>query len=162
MLEGREFFDLTNHKPIFHALGMSLSSHRIFDTFLARTMWLLTPSHAHPSCPALLPFLVTKALSASQAVCSAHAHPSCPASSLLPFPHSSTPRIVRKPRWRGMSALRIHIDLFGRLPAACGYTHVFTVVDRSTHWLTNYFGSHLHHPPRRLDLQFWGPCRADL
>ena len=32
----------------------------------------------------------------------------------------------------------VHVDLVGPLPSVSSYTHMFTVVDRSTHWPTAY------------------------
>ena len=44
--------------------------------------------------------------------------------------------------------------LIDPLLAVRGYTHVFTVLDCSTRWPATY--------QVRVDLQFWGPCKADL
>ena len=106
---------------------MTLSSLRIFETCLELTTPQPTLSLVLPSCPAL-PQLT------------------CRLSSTLrrSLPHRQ--RVPQRRHWPPVQRIdvpsqrfsHVHVDLVGPLPSVCGYTHVFTVVDRSTCWPAAY------------------------
>ena len=56
----------------------------------------------------------------------------------------------------------VHLDLVGPLHSVRGYTHLFTVVDRSTRCVGQPppRPGYLPQLPRRVDLLFQGPCHC--